>query len=1182
MAPSEDGDVADALRSTYQSSLTGKRKNNEEIEMLEKIKEGTSLRKEKDTFAESNLMKSTVGKTKTRKKTGERKSETNSGFESNSEKLETEQRAVKTTEAEGEVEPHTEVKKKKPLKKKQNTEISQSTEPLAGEKSKDEVENELHADGTEARGEAKPKNKKKKKLPTAAESGETALPVVPRIQTSFDDERVLGVTIHRTDRLKQHKYVTSPLVRVHVMDANTGHYVKKEDSKRTLRLPHEPGYEALEFHPPLCTGAFDFKKRQSLIPRWEQQLFIDERYLYFLENKTNVSQGEAAAPHSPSPNTVVLFELLNYVDTTGMKEVPKGRSSNWMRIAWAFLQLVGGNRALNVEKKVRLQLFHPQKQFTSSEEIKQDTSDGREMINWVRMRNVKYPGTIYVTVKGTHVKAAQMPSKTIGRLTEAESDVHDEDDKLSSDPPEWSRLPGQICKVPNKQLKSLKAGKTGCSIVRFSNEGRKLACACGDKNGYSIQIYDIPSCKSLGQFSGHFSLIYDLCWSRADNELVSSSQDGSVQCWNVDSMKREAVCVMNHPGYVYCAKYHPVMSHVVVSGCYDNVIRVWRTDAALHDKNAVLLKELHSHNGFVNCLCFDSSGTTMYSCDSVGTVITWRVTLPSSMNLIAHTGAAGEQDYQNSSSGGGLQFLPERIFTDPEINGVPLSVVQLHGSGKRLLLQCKDNTVRVLDLRLNIIMARYAGAINFKDHIRSTFSPCGTYIYASSEDCTAVVWNTDTCETVCHYRDLGFTASISDICYHPFENLVAFCAIGPNQPIVLFSYDCNRPDRTFYDANAPGAFGGTTDFELRAVTPAPSAPNTPRNRSFRAKSPLLSSHAFYGPGKYPSSEGSIGLTASTKADLMVKSSRELASEIIHSVKMDHVSRTINASIVSDGNDLNMSQSRARANRRRMKQARMSDAGSLAGDLTNRSSLLSATAAAQEQDPMSNSPGGSTLNVNTSPRPTLRTSDMVKQLDREMPGARMTMLIQSEKPKFMLSAKTGISQWARAIGDYSAERSDELSVSKGVLVKVVLKDNDRWWLAQLHNAAQGYLPSSCLELITESDAQAISMLENEPRRKISQATAPPSSAGDLSSKPADTFSETSSQPESSKIPDDDDELQTLPIAKARTRRGKMKKETAENTIGEGASEDALEMNKIEEILSQQSKDDSTDLIAEELL
>ena len=45
-------------------------------------------------------------------------------------------------------------------------------------------------------------------------------------------------------------------------------------------------------------------------------------------------------------------------------------------------------------------------------------------------------------------------------------------------------------------------------------------------------------------------------------------------------------------------------------------------------------------------------------------------------------------------------------------------------------------------------MARYTGAINFKDHIRSTFTPCGTYIFSSSEDFTAVVWNTDTSEFV--------------------------------------------------------------------------------------------------------------------------------------------------------------------------------------------------------------------------------------------------------------------------------------------------------------------------------------------------------------------------------------------------------------------------------------------------
>ena len=53
---------------------------------------------------------------------------------------------------------------------------------------------------------------------------------VPRIDTNFEeDTRILGITIHRTDRLKQDKYITKPAVRVHVMDINEQNYVKKED-----------------------------------------------------------------------------------------------------------------------------------------------------------------------------------------------------------------------------------------------------------------------------------------------------------------------------------------------------------------------------------------------------------------------------------------------------------------------------------------------------------------------------------------------------------------------------------------------------------------------------------------------------------------------------------------------------------------------------------------------------------------------------------------------------------------------------------------------------------------------------------------------------------------------------------------------------------------------------------------
>lgn len=45
----------------------------------------------------------------------------------------------------------------------------------------------------------------------------------------FDDNLVLGVYIHRTDRLKTDLMISHPMVKIHVVDEATGQYVKKED-----------------------------------------------------------------------------------------------------------------------------------------------------------------------------------------------------------------------------------------------------------------------------------------------------------------------------------------------------------------------------------------------------------------------------------------------------------------------------------------------------------------------------------------------------------------------------------------------------------------------------------------------------------------------------------------------------------------------------------------------------------------------------------------------------------------------------------------------------------------------------------------------------------------------------------------------------------------------------------------
>ena len=50
----------------------------------------------------------------------------------------------------------------------------------------------------------------------------------------------------------------------------------------------------------------------------------------------------------------------------------------------------------------------------------------------------------------------------------------------------------------------------------------------------------------------------------------------------------------------------------------------------------------------------------------------------------------------------------------------------------------------MLDLRSYTVMQRYLGASNFKEHIRSTLSACGSFVISGSEDGYAHVWNTET------------------------------------------------------------------------------------------------------------------------------------------------------------------------------------------------------------------------------------------------------------------------------------------------------------------------------------------------------------------------------------------------------------------------------------------------------
>ena len=81
------------------------------------------------------------------------------------------------------------------------------------------------------------------------------------------------------------------------------------------------------------------------------------------------------------------------------------------------------------------------------------------------------------------------------------------------------------------------------------------------------------------------------------------------------------------------------------------------------------------------------------------------------------------------------------LFTQ---QGNVINALTLHPNGRKLLVHVRNSVLCMLDLRSYTIMQRYLGASNFKEHIRSTLSACGTFVIAGSEDGYAYVWNTET------------------------------------------------------------------------------------------------------------------------------------------------------------------------------------------------------------------------------------------------------------------------------------------------------------------------------------------------------------------------------------------------------------------------------------------------------
>ena len=561
-------------------------------------------------------------------------------------------------------EPKKRSKKKRSSKKaptKADTDTTTENIELAplGNEAEEEEEEEINV-----LLDKKKKSKKKSSRKSSVQHELKELPLLPSKTDDSEDKenQVLGVFVHYADCLKLDFYVLHPIVKVSLVDLGTGRLIHKSDKSRKVTSYYEGDH--ISHIVQLMTQPYDFKEKRSIVPRWEELLLFNEDPEYLKGFGSNWG---------------IFFEIVDFIRMSSVNNeswrTKDPHSTGWHPIAWAFLKPVPSRIHSNLNQRLRLQLYKPQS-------IKSNKNGGEESEVWKwwsQCPHVTYPSSLHVTIEAVNPPERNQPTiRSMGPLqpeqgssdaihTQSIAEANAKNVANPNSPPRvvlWTRLPGQTCKIPDQNLYEFKLNGKGGWCLKFSTDGKSLAVAGPNPPlGSSVRVYSVETGQLEIELHGHKGPIYDLDWHR-NNRLLSASGDGSVRIWSSNSSSKSAPrkeeSVLQHPTYVYAARFHPNDNDTIASAGYDQVVRIWYKS----DLNFVILHELVNHQAFVNCLEFDIDGQVLFSGDQAGAIRVWE-------------SSSTDHWYLKKS----LDFR--------EIQGNSIMALSIHPGGRRLLVHSR-------------------------------------------------------------------------------------------------------------------------------------------------------------------------------------------------------------------------------------------------------------------------------------------------------------------------------------------------------------------------------------------------------------------------------------------------------------------------------------------------------------